>query len=213
MKSGKWHEVEVELLVALYPDHATAKLAAAFDRTERSVYYKAFQLGLKKSAAWLASPEAGRIQPGSRIDETGQFKPGFTPWNKGIKGLSYEGARATQFKPGRRPHNWAPVGTERDRDGYLCRKMTDTGYPPRDWVPVHILLWREHHGPVPDGHVVVFRDGNPGNIVIGNLKCIGRAELMRRNTVHNLPPELVQVIQLKGALKRRVRNLEKQYEQ
>ena len=72
MKRGTWHEVEIELLVALYPDHAAANLAACFDRSERSVYYKAYQLGLKKSAAFLASPEAGRIQPGSRIGETGR---------------------------------------------------------------------------------------------------------------------------------------------
>ena len=213
MKRGSWHPVEIELLVALYPDHATAKLAGCFDRSERSVYYKAYQLGLQKSAAFLDSPEAGRIQPGSRIGESGRFKPGFVPWNKGIKGVNYEGAKATQFKPCSLPHNYVPVGTERERGGYLCRKMTDTGYPPRDWVPVHILLWREHHGAVPAGHVVVFRDRNPRNVAIDNLECISRTELMRRNTVHNLPAPLKQVIRLKGALKRRVRTLEIQHEQ
>jgi hypothetical protein len=130
-----------------------------------------------------------------------------------MKGLIYAGSKATMFQPGSKPFNWVPVGTERVRDGYLCRKLTDTGYPPRDWVPVHILLWREHHGTVPDGHVVVFRDRNPRNIVLDNLECISRTELMRRNTVHNMPAPLKQVIRLKGALKRRVRNLEKQHEQ
>ncbi len=213
MKRGPWHEVEIELLVALYPDHATAKLAACFDRSERSVYFKAYQLGLKKSATFLATPEAGRIQPGSRIGETGRFKPGFTPWNKGRKGVSYEGAKATQFQLGSNPHNWVPIGTDRPRDGYLCRKMTDTGYPRRDWVPLHVLLWREHRGPVPAGHVVVFRDRNTRHIDLDNLECISRTELMRRNTVNNLPAPLKQVIRLKGALKRVIRNKEKQHEQ
>ena len=127
MKRGPWHPVEIELLVALYPDHATAKLAACFDRSERSVYYKAYQLGLKKSATFLASPEAGRIQPGSRFGETGRFAPGHATWNKGMKGLVYAGSKATMFQPGSKPFNWVPVGTERVRDGYLCRKLTDTG--------------------------------------------------------------------------------------
>lgn len=208
-----WTDLEVDLLRALYPGHATARLALMFDRPQRSVYHKAYQLGLKKSEAFLASPEAGRIQAGSRIGETGRFKPGITPWNKGRKGVCYEGMKATQFQPGSLPVNYQPIGTERMRSGYLCRKVTDTGYPPRDWVPVHILLWRVQHGPVPEGHIVVFRDSNPRHIAIDNLECISRSDLMRRNTVHNLPGPLKQVIRLKGALKRVIRNKEKQNEQ
>jgi hypothetical protein len=39
-----------------------------------------------------------------------------------MKGLIYAGSKATMFQPGSKPFNWVPVGTERVRDGYLCRK-------------------------------------------------------------------------------------------
>jgi hypothetical protein len=113
----------------------------------------------------------------------------------------------TQFKPGQKPHTWQPVGSERvNADGYRQIKMTDTGYPPKDWVMVHILLYEKHHGPVPKGHVIVFKDKNREHIEIENLECISRRDLMLRNTVHRLPKELVQVVQLKGALQRQINN-------
>lgn len=128
------------------------------------------------------------------------------PWNKGMKGLQ-TGGRETQFKPGSRPHTWKPIGSERTVDGYLQRKVTDTGYPPRDWQPVHVLLWVEHRGPVPAGHAVRFKDGDRTHIAIDNLELISRAQLMRRNTLHNLPPELVETIRARSALVRRINHL------
>jgi hypothetical protein len=114
----------------------------------------------------------------------------------------------TQFKPGARPHTWKPIGSTRvTNDGYLQRKISDTGYPPRDWVGVHILLWEEAHGPIPKGHALIFKDRNKGNLCLENFELITRAELMRRNTIHNYPPELVDVIRLGGALKRRLRRI------
>jgi hypothetical protein len=29
----------------------------------------------------------------------------------------------------------------------------------RNWVAVHRLVWEQAHGPVPPGHIVVFRPG------------------------------------------------------
>ena len=64
----------------------------------------------------------------------------------------------TQFKPDTRPHTWKPIGSTRlSREGYLQRKISDTGYPPKDWVGVHILMWQEAHGPLPKGFAVSFR--------------------------------------------------------
>lgn len=83
------------------------------------------------------------------------------------------------------------------------------GYPPRDWRPVHVLLWEEHRGPVPEGHAIVFRNGDRTDIRLENLACISRAELMRRNTRHNLPPEINQVISLRAALVRKINNRSK----
>lgn len=121
---------------------------------------------------------------------------------QGVRGWSAGGrVRETQFKPGGRPHSWLPIGSERtSKDGYLQRKVTDTGYPPRDGVGVHILIWREHCGEIPPGHVVVFRDRNKHNLQLGNLELISRAENCRRNSIHRYPPELKEVIRLQKRL-------------
>lgn len=39
------------------------------------------------------------------------------------------------------------------------------------------------NGPVPDGHRVIFKDGNTGNCNIGNLMLISDKELMQLNNL------------------------------
>ena len=143
---------------------------------------------------------------GIRSGRTGRFEKGHTPHNKGVRGWQAGGrSEKTRFKPGQRGINWMPVGSERiTGEGILQRKVSDTGYPPRDWKSVHVLLWERHHGPVPDGHIVVFRDGNPVKIEIENLACITRAENLFRNSIHNLPEALKDVIRIRGVLNRHI---------
>ena len=143
---------------------------------------------------------------GIKTGRTGRFEKGNVPHNKGVNGWQAGGKSATtRFRKGQRGSKWVPVGSERkSKDGILQRKMTDTGHPPEDWKSVHGMLWEQHHGPVPDGHIVVFRDGNTGNIRIDNLELISRAENMRRNSIHNLPEPLKDVIRIRGVLTRRI---------
>lgn len=71
-------------------------------------------------------------------------------------------------------------------------------------------MWEEVHGPIPDGHIVVFRAGaDRENIVIENLELITRGECMKRNTIHNYPPEVKSVIRLVGKLKRTIAEAER----
>ena len=132
------------------------------------------------------------------------------PWNTGTHFVAGGRSAETRFKPGTVPPNHKPLGSERVVDGYLQRKMTDTGYPPRDWVPVHVLIWREAHGPVPPDHAVRFKDGDRRNFDLANLECISRADLMRRNTRHNLPKPLADIIALRAALNRKINRLRRQ---
>ncbi|MEG7227362.1 HNH endonuclease signature motif containing protein, partial [Pseudomonas aeruginosa] len=113
------------------------------------------------------------------------------------KKIRQDWGSATRFKKGQKPHTWLPVGSTRiSADGYLQRKISDTGYPPRDWKGIHILLWEEHFGPIPTGHCVCFKDNNKQNVVIDNLELITRAERMRRNSIHRYPPELKSAIRV-----------------
>ena len=205
-----WSPEELQLLTELYPDMLTSKIAAQLGVSLVQAYSKAAKLGLKKSEAFRASPESCRLRRGDNVGAATRFKPGNQTWNAGMKGLDMgPRSHATRFKKGERrgaaARNWVPIGSERiTDDGYLQRKLTDTGYPPRDWVAVHIIVWTEHHGPVPKGCTVTFKDGNRANVDIANLELLTRRELMARNTVHNYPPELRKVIRLKAVLTRKI---------
>lgn len=111
---------------------------------------------------------------------------------------------------GNKPHTWVPIGTERiSKDGYLERKVTDDGKGPRDFEAVHRIIWKEANGPIPDGHVIVFKDTLPKheNITIDRLECISRGELAKRNTIHRYPPEVKQAIRTLAKLKRTIKKV------
>lgn len=109
---------------------------------------------------------------GIKTGFTGHFPKGYRSthcWKKG----EHAGAK-TEFKPGNAPHNQAPVGTIVKRtDGYLQKKIAE----PRTWRLLHLLVWEEHHGPVPPGMCVAFRDGNRANCDINNLRLIHRGSI------------------------------------
>lgn len=131
------------------------------------------------------------------------------PWNKGRPFDAGGRSVDTRFRAGNRPQTWVPIGSRRvNSDGVLDRKITDTGYAPRDWRAVHRMVWEAAHGDVPPGHVVVFRPGRrttvEADITLDAVELVSRAELMRRNSVHRLPREVAQAVQLIGAVNRQI---------
>lgn len=210
MNGRPWTKRDHQILRRRYPNEPTSDTAAALGRSVRAVYAQATLLGLRKSAKYLASPAAHRCD--GRKGMATRFTKGHKPWNAGKKGWKAGGRSAeTRFKKGHKPQTWVPVGTEVvDPDGYLKRKIADDAVPSRfNWQFVHVLVWEEANGPRPPGHTIVFKDGNKRNVALDNLECISRAELMRRNTVHNYPKPLAQAIQLRGALKRQINRRQK----
>lgn len=115
-----------------------------------------------------------------------RFKPGRVPHNKGRKWEEWmpkgsaERCRATQFKKGRTPWNGgAPIGTLcRMSSGYWWEKVAQPG----TWAPKHRLEWERANGPVPEGMLVCFADGDKSNWKPGNLYLESRA----RQAVKNL---------------------------
>ncbi|MBK6742481.1 MAG: HNH endonuclease [Hydrogenophilales bacterium] len=77
------------------------------------------------------------------------------------------------------------------------------------WRLVHILNWEAVHGPLPPGHLLHFLDGNRMNTSAENLEMVSRADWLKRHTIHNYPKEIFQVTQLRGAVTRRIKRLEK----
>ena len=206
-KYHRWTAAEISRIKAEYPDTRTSDLAAALGVPAARVYAMAKKLGVSKSAAYLASPAACRLRRGDEVGKRFRFPKGHVPANKGMRrpGWSPGRMRETQFRKGQRGRNWMPLGSERiNSDGYLDRKVQDTGYPPTDWRAVHILLWEQHHGPVPAGHKVVFRNGNKRDVRLDNLELLSNAEMMRRNTIHRYPEEVKKAMTARGTLVRAI---------
>ena len=214
MNGRSWTPEEDAVMRELYPDTPTATIAKRLRRSPSSVYARAGTLGLSKSDTYLASPHACRLRRGDGIGAHARFKPGHEPWNKGRSYAAGGRSPETRFKAGNRPQTWVPVGTlAEDADGYLKRKVRDDaprGISRKNWVFVHRELWEKHQGPIPPGHSVVFRNGDKKDIRIENLELVTRAELLARNTIHNLLKPLAQAIQLKGAIKRKLRRIERE---
>lgn len=216
-KPALWTPVMLALLRKWYPIHSTEVVAGALELSVGQIYRKAASLGVKKSAEYLATEDAGRIQRGKQHPSmvAAQFKKGLVPWNKGTHYVAGGRSEETRFKPGRaasEARNYLPIGSLRvAKDGVLERKVTDDPaiVPARRWVAVQRLVWMEVNGEIPAGHAVVFKPGRRTTVVeeitIDAIELITRQELMRRNSFHtNYPPEVRKLIQLKGAIKRQV---------
>lgn len=209
MNGRPWTSAEKRRLRKLYPNTSTKAIAEELGHPVSSVYGMATKLGLTKSDEYLASPAACRLRRGDNVGKSTRFQKGIRPWNTGMKGLQPGGrAKETQFKKGHRPKTWVPIGTEVvTRDGYLKRKVRDDaerGMSRRNWKFVHVLLWEEQNGPVPDGHAVVFKNGDRSDIRIENLDLINRCDLMSRNTIARFPPELRKTIHAVAKLRRTI---------
>lgn len=206
MKRRKFSEFEVRRLKAFYPYLKTCDIAMVMRRPACSIYNKAHSLGVFKATEFDRHYLTG--EEGKEF----RFSKGHDPWNKGVKGLHFKGSEKGQFKKGHKPQTWVPVGTQViTDDGYLKIKISDDRTVPSrfNWKMAHVIEWENLHGPIPKGHIVVFRNGNRRDIRIENLEMITLAENMKRNTLHNLPPELKKVVYMKGALNRTISRLEK----
>ena len=109
---------------------------------------------------------------------TGRFEKGHVPPNKGRKGYSAPGAEKGWFQKGNQPWDTVPVGTVVTKgDGYLWKKIADQpGNWRHNWRQLHLIMWEEAHGPIPKGHLVIFKDGNRQNCVLENMALITQAE-------------------------------------
>jgi len=222
LKRRPWNAGETALLLACFAEKRTEDVAIALGRTPAQISRMAYKLGLKKSPGYLATMQAETNRKLEAAGERSRFPKGNVPVNKGVKnpGVSPGRMAETQFRKGGRSRNWRTVGTVvTDTDGYLRVKIREqipgeaTGMGNcRVWPFLHRHTWEKANGPIPAGHALIFKDRDRRNTSLDNLELLSRADLMRRNTLHNLPPELVEVIQLRGVVNRAInrRQREKQ---
>ena len=163
-----WTPRQDAWLQELYAETPNWQIAHMMGRKYLSIRNRAIRLGLKKAADYLE-----REKPGC-------FRHGQSPWNKGIPFESGGRSPLTRFKAGGVPLNTQPIGTEVvDSYGYRKRKVRDDkpgGKAYRNWRFVHVIVWEQHNGPLPKGHIVRFRDSDNTNASPSNLVALTRGE-------------------------------------
>lgn len=180
MKRKKWTKEEDELLREKYPDAATADLLVLFPGlTIKKILSHANFIGVRKSAAFFESSFSGRISSENDIGVNTRFNGAKPGWNKGLKiqdyisPESYERMKTSHFKHGNVPGNWKPVGSERiTKDGYIELKVRDlnSGLSIDNFELKHRWIYEQNHGPIAEGMIVVFKDGDKMNFDIENLR-------------------------------------------
>jgi hypothetical protein len=122
-----------------------------------------------------------------------------------IKAMGLKTGRDTRFHHGNigNPHGNADMIKEwqfqRRNIAWNClplgtRKINNFGYvmvktaKPDIWKKLHIVIWEAAHGPIPEGHVIIFADGNKSNFNIDNLLLVSRRELAIMNRKHLIFP-------------------------
>ena len=151
--------------------------------------------------------------------ETGWYQKGHVPGNKGKKLEEFitdperlaeirAKMEPTMFKKGERSRNYLPVGTvTTTTDGYVIRKISDEGTQWERWEYVHRRTWEDANGPVPDGMMIIFRDGNRQNCDLSNLMLISKSDNASLNKLglRSTDPDLLDVginlVHLKRAAK------------
>ena len=115
---------------------------------------------------------------------TGQFKKGNVAHNKGKKQIEYmsqeaiERTKKTRFKKGNKPKNYRPVGSERiTKDGYIEVKVAD----PNKWETKNKIIYKQYFGDIPEGHKIIYADGNKLNNDINNLILVSDNEELIMN--------------------------------
>lgn len=162
----QWTEEEIAYLSEITPGRSHKEIHALME--ERY----GFTLQQVKTAIKRYGFNTGR---------TGRFEKGHVSHNKGKKGYCAPGAEKGHFKKGNIPLNRREIGDERvSKDGYIYVKIQD-GHKNNNWKMKHVINWEKEHGPVPEGHCLIFLDGDKENCEISNLELISRAENVRMN--------------------------------
>ena len=200
--SKRWTEKEIEYLKLHFANTYTKQLCNILNKSYTSIAGKAYAFGLKKSPEFLKAEleiQADRLRV---IGADSRYKPNHVPANKGKEMPEdiYIRCAPTMFKKGNKPHNSKHDGAERiSVEGYLEVRIKEGEYKYK-----HRVIYEQHYGPIPEGMIVRFKDGNKMNLNLDNLELIDRGQNMLNNTIQRFPKELIQTIRLVNKLKTKI---------
>ena len=141
-----------------------------------------------------------------------RFKKGNVSHTKGkkledfMKPETIKKFRQNQYKVNSIPHNAKKDFEETQRTDKSGRVYTMIKVPgQRKLILKHRYVWEQHNKKkIPKGFNIVFKDGNTQNFDIENLECISNYDLMKRNTLHNYPDEIKEIINIKAQITRQI---------
>jgi len=176
-----WTEQEIGKLKQEYSHRRTDLIATEMALTYRQICCMAYTLKLKKTDAFLHSPECNRLNGISGYKY--RFKKGQIPPNKGLpmSDALREKVKHTWFPKGYEPPNTKYDGYERiSKDGYREVRVSKGKF-----VALHRKNWEAQNGPIPEGMIMKSIDGDPTNCDPANWYLINRANQLGENSGRN----------------------------
>lgn len=91
--------------------------------------------------------------------------------------LGIKRTRATRADSQRKRCDAKPLGSETIYNGFTFIKVTDTnsGNFYKNWELKQRVLWRQRHGDIPPGHMIIFLNKDRSDFSEENLFCISQA--------------------------------------
>lgn len=231
-----WSEQQLALLRALYPTTTAAELAPLLGRTPSAIGQMAAALKLEKLVYLPRSKPIGseRMDRGHLIRKVTDTRQPKKDWKRvdvieweALNGPVPPGMSLVVRESGlsRAPENLMlvpkqlrlakyrkrkdqPLGAESMRDGLPHRKVAEAKNPRERWKRIDQIEWEAIHGPVPPGkHLMLIDPARPRTL--DNLGLFTPEEHMRRVSVNNFPPEVLELYQLKAQINKRVKQMER----
>lgn len=196
----RFTETEDDFIKVNYLTIPAKRIAKMLGRSEGTARQRMKLLGI------IVPPEI--VQ---KFREDSYIKKGAISFNKGKKQIEYmskeaiEASKVTRFKKGSIPHN------AKDKNGVVSIRPDKRSVNYKfirvslgKWEPLARVNWEKANGPIPKNMKIIHKDGDTLNCNLSNLELLTPGELMKRNSLHNLPEDISKTILLGAALTRKI---------
>lgn len=172
MKHNKYTEEQKQFLFDYVPNHHYSEIIEEFNKRFPETLFTVNRCKTFIANNGLNTGFNGRYEKGHVSHTKGKS------WDEFMSPEAQKNSRKTCFKKGNVPKNHKPIGTVQTRK---CRGNGSVDYKfikiaePNKWSLYNRYLWEQAYGPIPKGYVICYRDGDPMNCTLENLRCVPRS--------------------------------------
>ncbi len=181
MAEKDWKENEKEFLVTNYASLSNKEIGDALGRTKASIRQM-----INKINAAIEDPEKRYYRTPEQNESIrsriagNRFEKGIKPWNAGTRGIKK--ANSGSFKAGNRRMPTIlydnAITFKKDKKTGKTYKMKRVAL--NEWEYLQRFNWVKHFGPIPEGYIVGFRNGDSLNCEPDNLILLTEDQHMKR---------------------------------